>query len=165
MEYLNVSNTLCTGSGFVHLTNLKNLRDLEIGQKTSEAYLKHIAALPNLETLRHYRGILTATGVSHLSNCKKLTLLDLRYSTVNDVAMKPMGKINSLKILILEDTKVTTAGIAYLTGLENLETLYLRGNAITDAVFESLKKMKSLKKVDLTGTRVTDEAIRKFNAK
>ena len=77
----------------------------------------------------------------------------------------------SVKLLLIESTKITDAGLQHVKPLKNLEELDLalchgevddRGNVsggITNDGLATLKEIPTLKRVGLQATRVTDEAV------
>jgi Leucine-rich repeat (LRR) protein len=87
---------------------------------------------------------------------------------VTDAGLKSIGKITTLKTLVLDKTRITDAGLKELSGLTDLEELDLAENDITDAGLKELK-LKSLTSVSVKGckkvTRVGVAALKALNPK
>lgn len=97
--------------------------------------------------------VLATTGFSHASEDGKHRFEGNR--DFSDTDMLRLTNMTDLKVLSLENTKVTDAGLKQLNKLENLENLNLNGTDITDAGLAHLKKLTNLKSLALSGTKVT----------
>lgn len=105
-----------TNAGLVHLGNLKQLRDLDLGAtKIGDAGLAHLRDLSNLERidLQHYTKI-TNAGMSHLAGLHKLKYLRMSFTKVGDRGLVHLERLSGLKDLVLGRTKVTESGITRL---------------------------------------------------
>src|SRR5262249_31335293 len=74
-----------------------------------------------------------------------LVVVNLARSQVLNATLRHIGKVTSLRTLILTDCqRIDDEGVALLTDLSNLQTLDLSGTWITDSCFENLAALRSL---------------------
>jgi hypothetical protein len=73
--------------------------------------------------------------------------------------LRDLGKILTIKALILNGTRVTDEGLQHIEALP-LEYLYLGETAISDAGLTILKRITSLKEVSLRNARASAGGIR-----
>lgn len=95
-------NPQITGSGFVHLQNLKDLRDMR------------------LNSLQF-----TTDGIKSLASLKQVEWLQLRYSNVTDDDLDAIATMKNLRSLSLIRTDITDTGIMKLAKLPQLKQLYV----------------------------------------
>jgi hypothetical protein len=99
-------------------------------------------------------------GLKPLGKLQGLRYLILNGQTkVRDAGMKDLAQLKNLRILGLTGTGVTDAGLKELAGLENLEALHLGWTRVTDAGLKELSGMKSLKSLVLPNTKVTEAGV------
>jgi internalin A len=101
----------------------------------------------------------TDAGLKHLAGLKQLQWLNLTNTKVTDVGLKPLARLKHLRELDLRNTKVTDAGLKPLAGLKHLRELDLRNTKVTDAGLKHLAGLKQLQLLLLSNTRVTDKGI------
>ncbi len=65
----------------------------------------------------------TDAGLRHLSGLANLELLNVQYRNVGDEGLKHLRGLTKLKDLDLDSTKVTDAGLEHLRGLTSLRVL------------------------------------------
>ena len=120
----------------VYLKDLTFLRKLDVGQNDdiTDAGLKHLSKLTNLEVLVIHDTGITDAGLAHLKGMKKLSSIW-------------MG-----------GTDFADEGLAYLKNMKHLTALQVPGTSITDAGFEQFKDRK-FREIDLSGTRITDKSL------
>jgi len=133
LENLSLPDGL-TAKGFEHLTKLKNLKFLWVGNRVSNPFgdreLEHIGNIHSLEELTIGGTGITDAGLSYigkLSNLKKFSLFSA--SQITNAGLAQLGKLKSLESLnlSLQETKVTVSGINQLNGLGNLNYLDVTG--------------------------------------
>lgn len=79
-------------------------------------------------------------------------------SEYRDEEMMHVGRLRTVKWLILQSTSVTDDGLLHLKDLP-LEGLELGGAPITDHGLEVIGCLKSLRDLDLTNTKITDAGL------
>lgn len=82
--------------------------------------------------------------------------LSLSHQQVRETDLKRVGRLPTLRLLCLNDTRVTDAGLRYVKGLTELKRLSLGATQVSDAGLEQLKGLTGLKRLDLSSTQVTD---------
>jgi hypothetical protein len=107
---------------------------------TTDADLRYLRDLPQVQILLLSRTKMTDAGIPHLLACRQLRYLSL------------------VKIPLSDE------GIAQLTQLKQIETLTLDGTAITDASVEHLTKLPKLKWISILDTSITDEGYLRLQA-
>ncbi len=104
-------------------------------------------------------------GLKTIARFGSLRYLGLSgFNGVGDECLAVIGKLSSLQVLFLPETKVTDKGIRLLAGLKDLEVLGLYGTGVTDRGVAEIAKLKKLRILDLSGTRVTDAGIARLAA-
>ena len=102
-----------TGTGFIHLADLKiEILDLS-WSRMSSGNLKHVAQLKGLKNLTAPCSM-TDDGLRSLGGLTKLERLTIRRGEVTDAGLDYVTKLPSLRALILSDCKVTPEGVAKL---------------------------------------------------
>ncbi len=101
------------------------------GTNVTDADLKELSGLKDLQTLDLGRTQVTDAGLKELSGLKNLQTLDLSGTQVTDAGLKELSGLKNLRTLLLQGTKVTQAGLKELSGLTNLQTISV--TKVTDA--------------------------------
>ncbi|MEE2813204.1 MAG: hypothetical protein VX945_01765 [Verrucomicrobiota bacterium] len=78
---------------------------------------------------------------------------------VGDVWLKEVAKLQNLKNLFLDNTRITDDGLKELTKLQKLEDLSLLATEITDDGLKDMVKMQQLKSLYLVNTKVTKAGV------
>lgn len=159
--------------------------------QVTDAEVKELAALKNLNTLHLGDTRVTDAGVKELGALKNLTELNLNRTKVTDAGVKELAGLQSLTLLYLDDTQVTDAGLKELAKLKNLTKLLLNktyrskprerdfrqtgrndprnpnslqpGHAqVTDAGLKELAELKNLTSLQLGGTQVSDAGLKEL---
>ena len=167
---LDISSTMqIHGSGFEHLTNFKNLKQLDcFNSNISDIALKYISKMSSLERISFYWTQIKGPGLVHLKNLNSLKELSLSKTLITDDSFVPLKDITWLTKLELYDTRIGDNGLAVLEGMTSLEILILgsleRGadvnSPITDAGLIHLSKLTKLNKLGLYRTCITDEGLK-----
>ncbi|MBC8873301.1 MAG: hypothetical protein H8E44_28020 [Planctomycetes bacterium] len=129
------------------------------GTQVTDASLKYLRGLTNLEMLSLFFTHVTDGGLEHLEGMTNLRTLSLCGTLVTDAGLVHLKELNNLAHLELLGTHVTDAGLEHLKDMTNLRTLGLPGFRVTDAGLEHLKGLTSLRKLGLDGTEVTDAGL------
>src|SRR5262249_51493484 len=122
----------------------------------------YVGRMTGLEELSIGWGFhLTDKGFGHLSGLKRLRILDVDNSKMTDASLDAVGKLTNLEQLQIAGEGFTDRGLARLEGLSHLKSLSLgRGeHRITDAGLDSVKRLKSLEHLELDGSHLSDEGI------
>jgi len=140
LEYFDVESCHVSDTGLVLLKNARHLRvahlsDTRVGPSTMEA-------LASIDTLER---------------------LDVSFTlALTEYGLKHIGRISSLKHLLLESqapTHMSMTGLWHLTRLPSLESLNLFGSRVTDSICFILSKIRTLRVLDVGGGEYTSEGI------
>ena len=104
-----------------------------------------------------FPGKVTDAGLKELKDLKQLNTLDLYGTPVTDAGLKELADLKQLTTLNLSGTQVTNAGLKELKDLKQLTTLKLRN--VTDAGLAELKDLKQLTSLNLGATGVTADGV------
>jgi hypothetical protein len=130
------------GGTFIHVQNnpKKPVRSVYLpGRKVTDADLKYVAALPQIEVLK-------------LDAATKIT----------DAGLEELTGLKHLKDLGLGSTQVTDAGLQHVIVHKGLENLNLNFTKVTDAGAKDLAALTKLKMLGLSFTSVTPEGVKKL---
>ena len=118
--------TRVTDVGLAKLTNLKNLRYLDLsGSGVTSVGLKTLAGLPKLQRLSlwNVKGVNDA-GASSLESLKNVTSLDLSNTGVSDATLRALAKLPNLQRLYVSDTAVTADALTAFKKLRPSTVVY-----------------------------------------
>ncbi|MCH8046346.1 MAG: leucine-rich repeat domain-containing protein [Planctomycetes bacterium] len=104
--------------------------------------------------------IVTDAGLKYLNALTNLETLNLDGTNITDAGLEHLKGLTNLRTLYLNDTKVTDLGLVYLEGLTELEYINLWNTNITDAGLRHLKGLASLETLLLYRTKVTDAGVK-----
>ncbi|MEX2216301.1 MAG: hypothetical protein WD768_19475 [Phycisphaeraceae bacterium] len=124
----------------------------------TDAEMRLLAALPELETVVVTVSDITSKGLSYLSGMKHLKQLELWDTKVESLV--PITDCIALQVLNVFPEYGTTMGDAGTAGLEklvNLTEVYLNDDAISDATIKRFATLTKLKKLDLSAIELKEE--------
>ncbi|HVE42811.1 MAG TPA: hypothetical protein VNM14_23220 [Planctomycetota bacterium] len=146
--------------GFDHWFRTK--KDQPIG-----AGLAHLAALPNLETVRLGGCMIGIEAMEALATIKTLKKLDVFHTFyVNDDALLPLQKLPALRIFIAGSQfqpRISDAALKNLSGVKSLEEISLTETWLTyEGGFKHLAALPNLKKLSLPKVVASEEDIQRL---
>jgi Leucine-rich repeat (LRR) protein len=94
-------------------------------------------------------------GLKEIAGLKQLQWLFLSYTQVTDEGLKELTGLKNLQVLHLIDTNVTDEGLKNLAGLKNLKAIYLNGTQVSDAGLKELAGLKNLQWLGIGRSKVT----------
>jgi hypothetical protein len=140
LEEINFSGTNINGSGVAHLTGLPRLRSLMISSSPlSDAGLANIGKLTNLKQLYIGWGEYTDTGFANLSNLTNLRDLGFGADACTAACLESLAGLK-LDTLHIEGPQVSDAWLAGIGKLKSLRHVILLGAAVTDEAIAKLKR-------------------------
>ena len=90
---------------------LTDLRRLYLsGKQITDADIKHVVQVPNLESLAMIRTAVTDEGTAHLAEMPNLRSVEIMYSSISDEAIKHLTKLGNLRQMHLRGTNVSPSG-------------------------------------------------------
>lgn len=150
LRALNLNLVLVTDAHLKTLSALSELQHLCFGRtQATEAGFKHLGQLKQLRSFGSWEG-LNDTGLKELTGLKQLRFLDVAHTAVSDAGMKELASFKELRRLDLGGTKVGDAGMADVGKLSRLQSLNLYGTRVTDAGLAALTGLKELQALDLS---------------
>ena len=131
-----------TDAGLRHVAALRELEAIELDNTpVSDVGLQHLQALRRLRELTLQGTRVTDVGLSHLEELTELEDLSLGYTRVSDAGLQHLRPLRRLKRLLLYDTQITDTGLAYLKGLDELEEIQLDDTRVTEKGIKNLQKL------------------------
>ncbi len=167
---------LATGKDGIRPKSADEVIKLELRDtKTTDAGLKELAFLKNLETLS-LPATVTDTGLKELAKLENLTTLYLADSQVTDGGLKELQQVKKLNSLFLSLTEsrlrvLRENGMLHVfRGAERkdgtrpksdaeIQTLYLNHGKVMNEELKELSSLKSLTILSLHGSKVTDAGL------
>ena len=97
-------------------------------------------------------------GLRSLAQCPKLSFLKVYGKSIDDAGMEVVGTMKSLKVLGLNDSRVTDEGIAKLADLD-LRELHLFRTQVGDSGAKVISQMPNMVTLNLRDTKLSDEGV------
>jgi len=140
-----------------NISHLKGIRVVLLDKsEVTDAGMKHLAELPNLEYISAFLTPLRGTFLKDLRACKKLQAMSLDSDGLKDEEFKYLPGFPNLQILQLSRANVNNQGMKYIGGCQKLRWLDIGKNpAVTDESIQYLKQLKSLEQLEVQGTSIT----------
>jgi uncharacterized protein YjbI with pentapeptide repeats len=129
------------------------------GTEVSDAWLRHLKGMSQLQSLDLQSTCVTDTGLSHLEGMTQLRQLSLNDTQITDGGLEHVKGLTQLRRLSLDTTQITDAGLEHIKGLPQLQCLSLDRTRITDAGLELTKGLTQLRNLVLRRTQVTDAGL------
>lgn len=130
-----------TDAGVKHLAGLSNLEVLRLWDSAiSDACLATLAKLPNLRELFLGGTKITGSGFSAFADHGHLKGLDVRASMVDDNGLKVISQMSSLEWLDLSLTEITNTGLKHLYRMKHLQRLQLGSTKVAALGVVDLKR-------------------------
>lgn len=98
----------------------------------TDADLATLSEMSMLRILNLPHSEISNAGIRHLVNLPNLELLRFGSPQVNDEGMAVIAKLPALRWLHLINVPITDAGLEHLAGAKRLESLYIDGSQVTD---------------------------------
>ena len=165
-----------TDDGFKSLAAWKSLKQLGFDHwfRTKKdqpigAGLAHLAALPNLESIRLGGCMIGIEAMEALATIKTLKKLDVFHTFyVNDEALLPLKKLPDLRVFIAGpqfSPRLTDAALRNLSEVKSLEEISLTETWLTwEGGFKHLAALPRLKKLSIPKVIASDEDVKKLKA-
>ena len=164
LKSLTLSGEVLTGTGFSHLRDLPELRNLEIhySRRLTDGGIAALAELKQLTKLR--LGWAEALNDHQVVELTKLTALrDLSIwgsRELTDVSLQHISAISNLEGLSFSHSRrITSKGIGQLTALTKLREIKIGYMPLTDDIMLPLSRIESLEYVEMHGIDITGEGL------
>jgi hypothetical protein len=157
LESLEAFESDLDANGFKHISRMKELRYLNLGNSTfGDDGMAHLRSLTVLTYLCLEETPVGDEGLVHLEGLNSLRSLNLRQSNITDAGLVLLSGLTELRELMLGGANVGDAGLVHLTPLIELKDLELSGPRITDAGLSYIRMLSKLENLSVNGARVTD---------
>jgi Leucine-rich repeat (LRR) protein len=148
IEYYN-SRDIITGRS----NNLIRTMDFTgLKLKITDSELHYLQFIIEIEAIHLSRcKNITDAGLKYLSGLDNLEILNLDETNITDAGLKYIKNLKSLQELNLSHTKVTDRGIQELSGMKSLRGLVVYKTKVTQKGVDELKKKRPDLYIDLHG--------------
>jgi len=149
-----------TSSGLVHLSNLRNLVELDLySTKIDEGdgSLQHLSPLVSLRCFTVSFTNVTPSEMIHLGCLENLTELNAYYCQLLGHDLSFLSKLTSLLKLNLSFCRVDDKNMHYIGDIVSLQHLNLSENDISDEGVKALRNLSHLLELNLTNCRLIGE--------
>ena len=161
LTHLNLDGTHISDAGLRELKSLQNLQVLNVAHTAvTDAGLVHLEGMKALSFLDLGGTKVSDDGLAFLKPLANLTGLSLHGARITDAGLQQLSQMENLELLGLEHTKVTDAGLAAIPKLTRLQHLGLDGTVITDVGLSALADAATLEGLGVSHTQITDEGLR-----
>ncbi len=161
LGWFDASSTSISDAGLVHLTGLKQLRNVDLVETgITDAGLKTLGGIPQLRNVLIADTKITDRGLVELAKLPNLELLWLVQTAISDAGVASIQHLPKLKQLNLGKTQVTDACIPMLKNLPRLRYVYLSQTAITDRGLKELGELHNLTGLNIMNTKITDAGLK-----
>jgi Leucine-rich repeat (LRR) protein len=131
----------------VNIESIAALTQLEVlnmgGSIVSDPGMKSLESLLNLQELDLSRMELSEKGLEPLAKLPKLRRLSLwENARIDDRALQPLLALKNVDTLDLGDTSIGDAVLAGLEGMKSLKMLMVNGTKVTPAAIEHFRKAR-----------------------
>jgi beta-lactamase regulating signal transducer with metallopeptidase domain len=164
LETFRASGCAFTGAGLRHLEGMRQLRELYLytaadAQRLDDEAMGLIAGLEPLEVL-YLSGQVTDEGVRHLTKLESLRELRIDASRIRGPGLAHLGESGSLQLLELSGKGFGDEGLEHVKQILSLKCLKLgRGIEISDDGLAHLSDLHGLEELEVRGNAITDAGI------
>lgn len=143
-------------AGLAHLAGSASLEELLLGHTDVVGDgLAHLSRVP-LARLTIHSNVLTAEGLSSLTELKQLRDLEVHAGHLSVADLPSLGQMTELESLVFTRTPLGPGGLARFEGLPRLKRLLLNAADLDDESLAILNTLPQLEELEITGARVTD---------
>jgi hypothetical protein len=108
-------------------------------------------------------GLVTDAGMKALEPLVNLQMLDLSRMDITAQGLEPLTKLPKLRrVSLWHSARIDDKSAQYLLRMKTLEVLDLSDTNVTDALLDQLAGMKQLKTLFIAGAKVSQERVERF---
>jgi hypothetical protein len=176
LRKINLSHTKITDIGLAHLRPLQKVTQLicYYCDYITDGGIAYLKQWRNLESLNLRGTEITSRVFEHLASMKRLRMLDVGFSRVNDDGFDALANLEALEELHIGGDKMSGLALPLLRLLPSLKRLDVNGSQrtdsgrwglmLTDVNFESITELTRLEELNMGGTNVSDVGIKGITA-
>jgi len=166
LHKLQIQDTKVTSTGLGQLAPLRDLEELGFLTSTLADYngaVKQIGTTwPKLRSLRFVGGDVHPQQIEPLAILRGVKELHLQSVEIGEGAIAALGKLSALDDLSITYGTFDDARVGDVASLKKLRILRLNNTKVTDVGLQKLKSMRGLKELDLHTTAVTAAGVATF---
>lgn len=132
-------------------------------QKLTDAHLRSISGLSELESLSIPSSVITDRGADTLVKFTQLEHLDLASDQITDNTLKKISRLPGITRLEISGSQLTGNGILHLTNLRKLRSLTLKNVALSEEAMTALGEMTMLEELELSDTTISDAHLERLS--
>lgn len=162
LEEIDLKKANISAEGYAALAKIPTLKRIRAPQTNfDDGCLEAISSMAQLELLDlNDCNRISPAKMALFANFTKLRSLKIWGPEVKDEALAAIGKLENLRALGLEQSRITKAGLEHLQGCKQLRELNLYGAVTVDSpALEPLGKLSSLEKLELRATALNDQGM------
>ncbi|MBX3415762.1 MAG: protein kinase [Pirellulales bacterium] len=165
LETLDLGETPLDGRGLGVLAEHPKLWALSLREcRLADRHLAAIARIPALVYLDlGYNIDLTDAAIKELEQLEQLESLSLARTGVTDAGLTTVADLEQLRSLDLSSTAISDAGLAQLAPLKQLAKLRIGGTGITEASISTLAGWTGLRELDITRNKLEPEDLQRLH--
>lgn len=160
LKTLGLDDTGVTDAGMIHVAELADsLEEIHLFRTSvGDEGIAHLAKCSKLFRARLRDTSISSDGLKALAG-KKMRILDLSETNIDDDAMETIKSFTELEDLSLWYAFVTDTGVESLSGLTKLKKLSLESLGVSDVAIAHLKPLVNLESLHLGANQITDESL------
>ncbi|MEK6249609.1 MAG: hypothetical protein N2C12_15610, partial [Planctomycetales bacterium] len=138
------------------------VKEIDLAFLQSRLTDDQLAAVAGFTDTRHLsleRTVVSDAGMKHLRLLKNLESLNLNLTRVTGKGLANIEGVSKLRLLELSGPRITDHSLKHLPRLPSLEELRLRNTSVTDRGLKSIAQFSGLNRLDLEGTQVTGSGL------
>jgi eukaryotic-like serine/threonine-protein kinase len=149
-----------TGTGLVHLRKCAGLQEiLGIGAPTDSG-MAVLAHFPGLKHVDLGNGLnVTDAGIKYLAGLPNLEKAIVHNSRLTDDGLRALTGLKQLRGIGADGTALTDAGLIHLKAFPGLDAIGMGTPGVTDTGLKALAELRTLKWLNLRGATVTADGI------
>lgn len=143
---------------------LRKFELIRIGEGANDFDLASQKNLERVKVLDLSDSLVTENGIANLEG-RVPHLLKLNLAATEIVGLKCVAKLETLRYLVLDSTRITDRSLSELFGLEQLRELRLGFTKVTDNGLNRMPPFPRLTLLDLSGIAVSGDTLRRLAEK
>lgn len=159
LEELRLSGVKYTEGALESIGQCRRLRSLNLGNPISEAWLRALIGLRQLESLSLDQCHLTDGGAAFLARLKRLTSLRIRIGGPDDGALDTLAQLPNLRVLGFLGKGLSLGGLRALASFPTVTHLDIGGAAIDDEGLRILSRCRTLEAINLRSGVLTEAGL------
>ena len=133
------------------------------GAGVTDAILANVCESPEIRRLSIGNSAVTRDGLSVIAGLRKLVVLHLANTPVDDEIVAQWSNLPNLKDVVLDGTKISEQSIKSLAGIENLQRLSLSHTNLKPEDLRPLEDVSTIIRLDVAGVGILPETLEQIS--